>query len=88
MSCEISAVAMVRFCATDRRGAVTAATSAATKGLFSPGVTSVTCTVGRVRHTLIWKHMVQGPYEFRIEISRIAISPRPQPEMLMASCSN
>jgi uncharacterized protein (DUF2249 family)/quercetin dioxygenase-like cupin family protein len=37
---------------------------------------------------LAWEYEVQGPYEFRIKVSRIATPSTPRPEMPMATCSH
>ncbi|MBZ5620552.1 MAG: DUF2249 domain-containing protein [Acidobacteriia bacterium] len=37
---------------------------------------------------LSWEYEVQGPYEFRIKISRVAISATPHPETVMAGSSH
>jgi uncharacterized protein (DUF2249 family)/quercetin dioxygenase-like cupin family protein len=37
---------------------------------------------------LTWEYEVQGPYEFRVRISRVALSSTPKPETMMAPCSH
>ena len=37
---------------------------------------------------LTWEYEVRGPNEFRIKISRVAISTTPQPETVMAGCNH
>jgi len=87
MSREISGVAMVRFCGTGDRDAVTAVTSIAARRLFSKGVTSVTGTARRMRHSGGMKQLdIQTFHDFSDnEVSRRILMEDPVMRVVLVS---